>query len=779
MKKNRRLKKQYQILQKIQSYKEQIRALTDQELSDMTRQFKERLSQGETLDELLPEAYAVICEADYRILGKFPYDVQILGGIALHQGYLIEMNTGEGKTIMATMPLYLNALTERSVILVTTNDYLAQRDAEEMGEVYQFMGLSVAAETVEEGSNKRSNEEKKQSYNSDIVYTTNSVLGFDYLINNLVKSAEERFMREFYYVILDEADSVLLDSAQTPMVISGAPRVQSNLYEIANFFVTTLIPEKEFCVEENKVWLTERGIHHAESFFGIDNFYGREHFEINRHVTLALRAHWLFEEGKDYVLSKEGEVLLLDNGTGRMLPGVKLRGCQHQAIETKERVEISQENRSMASVTLQNLFLMFPKMAGMSGTIFDATEELEDVYGKRVLVIPANRPVKRIDYPDKYYVDFDTQVQAAIDMALEVHKTGQPVLMVASTIAETEYISHMLVEHQVAHSVLNANNLYWEAEIIKEAGRKDAVTVATSIAGRGTDIKLGEGVRELGGLAVIGVGRMANVRQERQARGRAGRQGDPGFSQFFVSLEDDIVGAEDSPKLTKLIESGRHVSKRKLKRIINGSQRLGEEKAVISRKKAMDYDIVMKLQRKLMYDTRNHLLDGGDFSEEAFLKIVRTNIHYFFEKEEPTPQTLGRYILDNLSYRLEQNYLDNVSQLKDQQSMEDYLIEIVRHGLAEQQEKLGSPETMQDFMRRAALTAIDNAWVEQVDYLQQLQAAVSGRASAQRNVNFEYQKEALETFMEMERSIYREIVRNIMLSDVKIDKEGELRMVLP
>ena len=688
------------------------------------------------------------------------------------------MNTGEGKTLMATLPLYLNALTERSVILVTTNDYLAQRDAEEMGEVYRFMGLSVAAETGEEDGKRRGSEEKKKSYASDIVYTTNSVLGFDYLINNLVKSAEERFMREFYYVILDEADSVLLDSAQTPMVISGAPRVQSNLYEIADFFVTTLQPDEEFCVEENKVWLTRRGIRHAEMFFGIDNFYGREHFEINRHVTLALRAHWLFEEGKDYVLSQDGEVLLLDNGTGRMLPGVKLRGCQHQAIEAKEKVEISQENRSMASVTLQNLFLMFPKMGGMSGTISDAAEELEDVYGKRVLVIPANRPVQRVDRPDRYYTDFETQVKDAIEMALEVHKTGQPVLMVASTIAETEYISHRLVEHQVAHSVLNANNLYWEAEIIKEAGQKDTVTVATSIAGRGTDIKLGEGVRELGGLAVIGVGRMANVRQERQARGRAGRQGDPGFSQFFVSLEDDIVGADESPKLQKLIESGRRISRRRLKRIINGAQKNGEERAVIARKKAMDYDVVMKLQRKLMYDTRNRLLDGGDFSEEQFLTIVKKDVRRFFREEEATPQAIGRYILDHLSYRLKKDARQEIARLGSQKETEDYLLGIAKEALAEQEARLGAP-VMQDFMRRAALTAIDNAWVEQVDYLQQLQAAVSGRASAQRNVNFEYQREALETFMEMESAIYRDIVRNILLSDVRLDEEGELRMVFP
>ena len=377
----------------------------------------------------------------------------------MHQGYLAEMNTGEGKTLTATMPLYLNALTGKSTILVTTNEYLVLRDAEEMGQVYSFMGLTVAAGVRARQDEKISNDEKREIYNADIVYTTHSALGFDYLFNNLVTSAEDRFMREFYYVIIDEADFVLLDSAQTPLVISGAPRVQSNLYEMADFFVKTLEEDRDYEVEEKKVWLTDQGVQYAEQYFGIDNFYGREYFEINRHVTLALRAHVLFAKEKEYVVAENEEVRLLDSGSGRMMPGVKLRGGQHQALEVKEHLKVSQENRSVASVTYQNLFLLFPKMAGMSGTIADASGEPRDVYGVDVLVVPPNCPVIRKDLPDRVFQDADSQFRAAIDAACEVHSTGQPVLLVVSTIAETELVSRLLTNQKIPHNVLNANML--------------------------------------------------------------------------------------------------------------------------------------------------------------------------------------------------------------------------------------------------------------------------------------------------------------------------------
>ena len=455
------MKKLYKILRKVRSYEEQMARLTDQELARLTDEFRTRLAGGETLDGILPEAFAAICEADRRILGKSPFDVQVLGGIALHQGCLAEMHTGEGKTLMATLPLYLNALTGKLAILVTANEYLACRDAEELGPVYRFMGLTVATGVPTREQEEFGTEEKKAVYASDIVYTTHSALGFDYLMNNLVKNAKERFLREYYYVIVDEADSVLLDGAQTPLVISASPRVQSNLYEVADFFVTTLVEEEDYMLEEGKVWLTEEGIRYAETFFQIDNFYGREHFEINRHVILALRARKLFESGENYMVSREGELLLLDSSTGRTL---KLRGGQHQALEVKEGLKPTQESRAVAVITFQNLFRMFPKLAGMSGTMADAAEELRDIYGVKVVVIPPNRPGKRVDLPDCYFPNTKKQVAAAIINALEIHRTGRPVLIVAANIENTEKVHQAFLRKKIPHNVLSASNAYWEAQ---------------------------------------------------------------------------------------------------------------------------------------------------------------------------------------------------------------------------------------------------------------------------------------------------------------------------
>lgn len=762
--KKRKLRKIYRILKRVKRYGKQMRGLTDKELAGLTSEFRRRLTGGESLDNLLPEAFAAVCEADRRVLGMFPYDVQILGGIALHQGYLAEMNTGEGKTLTATLPLYLNALTGRGTILVTANEYLAMRDAEEMGQVYRFMGLTVAVGVNPGGEMSFTNEEKQEIYKSDIVYTTHGVLGFDYLLNNLVTRAEDRFLRDFYYVIIDEADSVLLDGAQTPLVISGSPRVQSNLYELADFFVTTLEEDRDYETEEKKVWLTEDGVRYAERFFKIDNFYGEEYFEINRHVMLALRAHVLFLKQKDYMISGKGELELLDAESGRMMSGVKLRGGQHQALEVKEKLPASQETRSIASITYQNLFLLFEKMAGMSGTMADASEELQDVYGKKVLVIPTNRPRKRKDLKDFYFKDAKSQIEAAMKTALKIHATRQPLLIVVSTIQQTELVSGRLLEQGIPHNVLNANNAFWEADIIKEAGQVNAVTVSTSMAGRGTDIKLGEGASELGGLAVIGIGRMTNVRQERQARGRSGRQGDPGVSRFFVSLEDEIVINSGIPKLEKYIEKKRYIGKHKLKKMINSAQSLSEEYAVTFRKQAVSYDQVLKRQRKLMYDIRNQLLDGETIEKKKFLEIAGRNIRDFLEEEkELTTGRLNRYILDNISYSLDSGTagLD----ITDKKAVEQYLLKRVRESFKKKEEKLGSAANMNDFMRRAALTASDEAWVEQVDYLQQLQSAVTGRSTAQRNPVYEYQNDALESFEKMETMILRDIMRNILLRD--------------
>ena len=774
--KKRKLRKLYKILRRVRSYGEWMSGLTDAELAHLTVEFKERLAGGETLDDILPEAFAAICEADARVLGMAPFDVQVLGGIALHQGCLAEMNTGEGKTLVATMPLYLNALTGKSNILVTANGYLASRDAEEMGEVYRFMGLTVASGVPAKGQKEFGTAEKKEVYAADIVYTTHGSLGFDYLIDNLAKKSEDRFLREFYYVIIDEADSVLLDAAQTPLIISASPRVQSNLYAVADLFVTTLVEERDYMLEDGCVWFTEEGIQYAETFFQIDNFYGREHFEINRHVILALRAHKLHEKGEHYIVSRDRKLLLMDGSTGRSLDGMKLRGGQHQALEAKEGVPLTQESRAVAVVTFQNLFLMFPKLAGMSGTLADASEELRDVYGVKVVVIPTNRPRKRKDLPDRYFPNSERQVEAASMTALEIHRTGRPVLIVAANIENTERVSKIFMKEKIPHNVLNANNAYWEAQIVKEAGQRSAVTVATTMAGRGTDIKLGEGVEELGGLAVIGIGRMANVRMERQARGRAGRQGDAGTSQFFVSLEDDLMG--ENPSLEKYIEEKRRIRKRKLKKMINKTQTSGEEGSVMARKNAVIYDKVIQRQRGLIYATRDKLLEGEELPADLILNMADGNIKRFLDSHKNLDRrTLNRYILDNISYQLDQEGAE--LDIENREAVERYLTGKVRQVMREQERKVGSAERMNEFIRVAVLNAVDNGWVEQVDYMQQLQAAVSGRSFAQRNLLFEYQNESFESFREMEGTVYGNAMRGILLSDIYLDEKGNLHILFP
>ena len=764
-------KKLHFLLGKVKEECKKVKNLSDYELKNKTNEFKRRLSAGETTEDILPEAFAVCCEADYRVLGMFPFDVQILGGIALHLCYLAEMNTGEGKTLTATMPLYLNGLTGKSTILVTANEYLAIRDAEEMGQVYEFLGLSVKAGVTRDTNEKLDNDTKKEIYAADIVYTTHGVLGFDYLLNNLVHSKEDRFMRDFYFIIIDEADSVLLDSASMPLVISGSPRVQSNLYTLADFFVTTLVEDVHYEIEDKKVWLTDKGIEYAQRYFRIENLYSKENFDILRHVVLALRARFLMDKDTDYVVTDDGEIVLLDKSTGRKMKGMKLRGGSHQAIEEKERLKLSQEQRSVASITYQNLFNLFPKMSGMSGTIADGKEELLEVYNKRVVVIPPRKPLARKDLPDKYFKTSEEQFDAVIKETVKRHNTGQPVLLIASLISDTEMLSKLLVQENIEHSVLNANNAFWEAEIIKEAGQKNVVTVATSMAGRGTDIRLGSGVKELGGLCVLGIGRMNNTRDERQARGRAGRQGEPGVSIFYTSLEDDVCEILGDDFLEKYVEKGKHISNRKIKKLINKSQKIKEESSVFQRKNAVDYDSVMQRQRTIMYKTRNDLLDGKSLDENSLLLICEENVKdYIKSNKRLNDFDIHRYVLDNLSYRLQE--MDESTK-----NQKDYLIQYSKMAFNNKKKLLGT--RFSEYCRLCTLRALDDGWVEEVDYLQQLQAAISGRSSAQRNLLFEYQREARNSFEDMEKSIKKAMIRNILLGEVSFGKDNEMIILYP
>jgi preprotein translocase subunit SecA len=765
-------------IERIHEYIDDYRRLSDTELSNLTVTFKKRLSEGASLDSIMEEAYAAICVADERVLGLMPYDEQIYGAIALNQGYLAEMATGEGKTLMATMPLYLNALTGKSTILVTANEYLAIRDANEMGPAYRFMGLSCMAGVKENPNEEITNDEKREFYAADVLYTTHAALGFDYLFENLVKTPEDRFLREFYFIIIDEADMVLLDASQMPLVISGTPRVQSNLIEIADFFVSILDEEKDVEIENHAVWLTKAGIKYAEDFFGIDNFYKEEYFELNRQITLALRARFLFAIQKDYIISDDGEIILLDNGTGRSLPGMKLRGGMHQALEQKEKLEVSSEQRSMASITYQNLFLMFPKMTGMSGTMYDAKLELFKVYKKRVISIPTHKPCIRDDRADKYYVDGAKQFKAVIRETVNRHFKSQPVLIVTSTINDTKIISGLLTEKRIPHSVLNANNIFWESDIIKEAGRKGAVTVSTGLAGRGTDIKLEEGVNELGGLCVLGVGRMDNTRLERQVRGRAGRQGDNGMSQFYVSLEDEIVKFMGEKYVEKLLTSGRDYSQHKLKRVIDRAQRIHMDKSQQAREMVFKYDRILKRQRDILYDARNRLIDQNELDVELLYKIIKYNTwRYVKSRKHISKQELSRYVLDNLSYEIGDSF-DRNTRLKGRK-LAKYIYGYSKEVFDKKMTGFENANKKKEYVNLCVLKALDDAWIEEVDYLQQLQAAISGRALAQRNPVFEYSEEAYKHFRRMEDIIRENIMRNILLGTYEYDSEGKIRIIYP
>ena len=764
----------------VRSNAERVRGLSDDELRAETPRLRRELARGRSLDAIMPEAYAAIAEADRRVLGTYPYDEQIYGAAALQAGCLAEMSTGEGKTLTATMPLYLHALTGRSTILVTANEYLAYRDADYMRPVFAFMGLTERAGVSQTPDHTLTNDEKRENYAADILYTTHGVLAFDYLLNNLVKRAEDRFLRDFDFILIDEADSVLLDSAQMPLVISGSPRVQSDLYATADFFASTLREDRDYEVEDKAVWLTDAGVSYAERFFGINNLFARESFDLNRHIQLALRARVLFRPQKDYMVSDKGEVVLLDNSTGRSLPGMKLRGDVHQALEQKEHLEISQEQRSVASITYQNLFLMFPMMCGMSGTFSDARRELLRVYHKRVVVVPTHRRVQRVDREDRYFQTAEDQYEAALKEALRCHASGRPVLVVTATIQDTQIFSRMLVEKHVPHSVLNANNAYWEAEIIAAAGQKNAVTVSTGMAGRGTDIKLGEGVRELGGLAVIGLGRMQNTRLERQARGRAGRQGDPGSSQFFVSLEDEVVTQMYPERVSQILDADRTVSRRRLRGVIDRAQRTIGEQSVSSREQAVRYDRILRRQREILYGARNRLLDGEAVPEEQVRAIVRQNLSRFVEGHPRLTQAeLNRYVLDNLSYELDEEELSMLRDAPDARTLLGRMDAYAKRLYAAKVDTFASPEDLQDYTRACMLKALDEGWVEEVDYLQQLQYAIVSRGTAQRNPIFEYSREAYRSFQDMQRMMMENIARNFFLAEFQTGRDGKRKILFP
>ena len=789
--KNRQLSKVKKILHQINLKKDEMASLTDDELAGKTQEFKDRIAAGESLDDLLVEAFAVVREADKRILGMFPYDVQVMGGIVIHQGNVAEMNTGEGKTLTATMPVYLNALSGKGVMLVTTNDYLAKRDAEEMGQVYEFLGLTIRIPFSEDDDEELTSEDKREIYSADIVYTTNSGLGFDYLIDNLASSEDKKYMPEFNFVIVDEVDSVLLDSAQTPLVISGAPRVQSNFYGIIDTLMTTLVEGQDYIFKEEKkeVWLTTKGARTAESFLGIDNLYSEEHGVLARHLTFALRAHTLFKRDKDYIIrkgEKEEELVLVDQSTGRLLEMTKLQGGLHQAIEAKEHVPLSEETRAMASITYQSLFKKFEKISGMTGTGKVAEKEFLETYGMSVIRIPTNRPNQRIDYPDNLYVTLPEKVYASLAEIKYYHEKGNPLLIFVGSVEMSELYSSLLLREGIAHNVLNAHNAAREAQMIAESGRMGAVTVATSMAGRGTDIKLGPGVAELGGLVVIGTERMDSKRIDLQIRGRSGRQGDPGLSKFFVSLEDDVIkkyGPSWVHKMYKDYTVNKQISPellegRRYRKLVEKAQKASDSTARSSRRQTLEYAESMNIQREMVYSQRNRLIDGTEdldgFVVDVLDEFVRKSL-----AEEPfeSREELYHFIVKNISflYHAVPQELD----LTDKDAIKLVLETTVQKSLQEKRTILETHDFFSDFQRLALLKAIDDNWVEQVDYLQQLSLAIGGQSAAQKNPIVEYYQEAYHGFEEMKRQVKKDMVRNLLLSRVDISPDGEIMAYFP
>ena len=773
----RRVKK---ILKKINALKHKMESLSDQELSAKTVEFRRRLAKGETLDDLLVEAFAVVREADRRILGMFPYDVQVMGGIVIHEGNVAEMSTGEGKTLTATMPVYLNALTGKGTMVITPNAYLAKRDAEEMGEVYRFLGLTIGVPFVESGKDF-SVEEKREMYNSDIIYTTNGNLGFDYLNDNLASNKEGKFLRPFDYAIIDEIDDILLDSAQTPLIIAGAPRVQSNHYGIVNTLMTTLVEGEDFIYKEEKgeIWLTKQGAKEAESFFGIDHLYNEKNAVFARHIVYAMRAHKLYTKDKDYVI-RGNEMILVDKGSGRLLEQTKLQGGLHQAIEAKEHVKLSPETRAMASITYQSLFKMFNKLSGMTGTGKVAEKEFRETYNMAVVRIPTNRPKQRIDYPDNLYVTLPEKVYASLEYIKEYHAKGNPLLVFVGSVEMSQLYSSLLLREGIAHNVLNAHNVAREAQIISESGQMGAVTVATSMAGRGTDIKLGKGVAELGGLIVIGTERMESQRVDLQIRGRSGRQGDPGMSKFFVSLEDDVIKKYGPSWVHKKYKDYQvqdmtqpEVLKgRKYRNLVAKAQYSSDSAGRAARIHTLEYAESMNIQREMMYKERNRLIDGSRDLEDVVGEIIDTYIDQVASSNYESRELLFHFIVTNISFHVKE--LPEDIDVTNKTEVRSFIKQIIDKELSEKRGLLEQHDLYEQFLRLSLLKAIDYNWVEQVDYLQQLSMAISGQSAAQKNPVVEYYQEAYAGFETMKEQIRVDMVRNLLMGLVEVTPKGEI-----
>ncbi|AUJ23273.1 preprotein translocase subunit SecA [Virgibacillus dokdonensis] len=767
----RQLKKLQKTVDQIEALEPEMEKLSDEQLQQKTEEFKTRYQNGETLDELLVEAYAVVREAAKRVLGMRPFQTQLMGAIALHEGNIAEMKTGEGKTLASTMPAYLNAIAGKGVHIITVNDYLASRDAKEMGELYEFLGLTVGL-----NGNGLTKEQKREAYNQDITYGTNNEYGFDYLRDNMVLYKEQMVQRPLNYAIIDEVDSILIDEARTPLIISGSAKKSASLYQQANAFVSTLAKDDYSYDEKTKgVQLTEEGINKAERYFSIDNLFDLNHVSLTHHINQALKAHISMHRDDDYVV-EDGEVVIVDQFTGRLMKGRRYSDGLHQAIEAKEGLQIQNESMTLASITFQNFFRMYNKLAGMTGTAKTEEEEFRNIYNMDVIAIPTNKPIIRDDKPDLIYKTMEGKFRAVVEDIKERHQKGQPVLVGTVAVETSELISKMLKKAGIKHEVLNAKNHFREAEIIENAGQRGAVTIATNMAGRGTDIKLGEGVVGLGGLAVIGTERHESRRIDNQLRGRSGRQGDPGVSQFYLSMEDELMRRFGSDNLRAMMErlgmeDSQPIESKMVSRAVESAQKRVEGNNFDARKTVLSYDDVLREQREIIYKQRFEVIDAeGNLREiienmilSALERVVTTHTQDD-DEDKWDYKAIVDYVTGNLlePHDISEDDLKG----KDQGEITEWIMEKVKARYDEKEQEL-TEEQMREFEKVILLRTVDTKWMDHIDQMDQLRQGIHLRAYGQNDPLREYQLEGFAMFESMIQSIEEEVAKYIMKAQIR------------
>ncbi|EWB17136.1 preprotein translocase subunit SecA [Staphylococcus aureus] len=779
---NKEIKQLGKLADKVIALEEKTAILTDEEIRNKTKQFQTELAdidnvkkQNDYLDKILPEAYALVREGSKRVFNMTPYKVQIMGGIAIHKGDIAEMRTGEGKTLTATMPTYLNALAGRGVHVITVNEYLSSVQSEEMAELYNFLGLTVGLNL-----NSKTTEEKREAYAQDITYSTNNELGFDYLRDNMVNYSEDRVMRPLHFAIIDEVDSILIDEARTPLIISGEAEKSTSLYTQANVFAKMLKQDEDYKYDEKTkaVHLTEQGADKAERMFKVENLYDVQNVDVISHINTALRAHVTLQRDVDYMVV-DGEVLIVDQFTGRTMPGRRFSEGLHQAIEAKEGVQIQNESKTMASITFQNYFRMYNKLAGMTGTAKTEEEEFRNIYNMTVTQIPTNKPVQRNDKSDLIYISQKGKFDAVVEDVVEKHKAGQPVLLGTVAVETSEYISNLLKKRGIRHDVLNAKNHEREAEIVADAGQKGAVTIATNMAGRGTDIKLGEGVEELGGLAVIGTERHESRRIDDQLRGRSGRQGDKGDSRFYLSLQDELMIRFGSERLQKMmsrlgLDDSTPIESKMVSRAVESAQKRVEGNNFDARKRILEYDEVLRKQREIIYNERNSIIDEEDSSQvvDAMLRsTLQRSINYYINTadDEPEYQPFIDYIND--IFLQEGDITEDDIKGKDAEDIFEVVWAKIEAAYQSQKDIL--EEQMNEFERMILLRSIDSHWTDHIDTMDQLRQGIHLRSYAQQNPLRDYQNEGHELFDIMMQNIEEDTCKFILKSVVQVEDNIE------